>query len=86
MQRLTYRPAVRGRFLHRMGPPRDSQLDLYECLGECHGARPVLARLIVQDLVIDWSLFRPNAKLLRRDRGYSNTYVRVEARCALPEC
>ncbi|CAD6576022.1 MAG: hypothetical protein TREMPRED_001560 [Tremellales sp. Tagirdzhanova-0007] len=27
------------------------------------------------DLIIDWSLFRPNAKLLREELGYSNRYV-----------
>lgn len=28
-----------------------------------------------QDFVIDWSLFRPNAGLLRKDLGYSRRYV-----------
>ena len=29
----------------------------------------------IQDLIIDWSLFRPKARLLREELGYNNPYV-----------
>lgn len=60
-----------------MGTASHGQLDIHERMGESPEGLNRRARLTWQDLVIDWSLFRPNAKLLRRDKGYSNTYVGV---------
>ncbi|KIR29217.1 hypothetical protein I309_01804 [Cryptococcus deuterogattii LA55] len=46
---------------------------LIQCLKRYHDSK--LNIHLINDFVIDWSLFRPNAGLLRKDLGYSRRYV-----------
>ena len=73
---LTIRPVYFQRFVYRLGSGLHRDICVHQRLGRYLFAMRHGIRADQQDLIVDWSLFRPQSGLLRHDRGYSSRYVR----------